>query len=394
MTTVAAIIPAGGSGLRMGADLPKQFLETGGLPVLVHTVKAIQRSSFVNTIIIAVPVEHVDQVWELVRRYELSLVTEVVAGGETRQGSVRAGLDALPDGTDLVVVHDGVRPLVDPELVDACVQKAIETGAAMAAIPVKDTLKKAGGGTVDSTVDRRDLWQAQTPQVATVDSIRKAFDSAAADGFQGTDEASLLERIGVEVSLVIGSEMNIKITSPEDLQLAGLILANGSGEGVAMDHLRIGHGYDVHQLVEGRPLVLGGVDIPHDKGLAGHSDADVLLHALCDAILGAAGIGDIGRHFPDNDPAYKGISSLILLAQVVKKSAAAGFRLVNADVTVVAQEPKLAGYFDEMRDTVSSCMGVDLSCLNFKATTTEQMGFIGRGEGIAAHAVVSLVKSG
>ena len=394
MTTAVAIIPAGGFGRRMGADLPKQFLEVGGLPILVHTVKAVQRSSFIKSIIIAVPADHVDQVWELVSRYDLSLVTGVVVGGATRQDSVQAGLAAVSDGTDLVVVHDGVRPLVDPGLVDACVQKAAETGAAMLAVPVKDTLKKAKGGIVGTTVDRRNLWQAQTPQVAGVATMRRAFDSAVADGFQGTDEASLLERIGVEVSLVMGSDQNIKITRSEDLALAKAFLGKGSGGGMAMGALRVGHGYDAHQLVEGRALVLGGVNIPFDRGLSGHSDADVLLHALCDAILGAAGMGDIGRHFPDSDPAYKGISSLVLLAEVVKKSSEAGFRLGNADMTVIAQEPRLAPYIDKMRENISCCVDIDFSCLNIKATTTEQMGFVGRGEGIAAHAVVSLVTSG
>jgi 2-C-methyl-D-erythritol 4-phosphate cytidylyltransferase/2-C-methyl-D-erythritol 2,4-cyclodiphosphate synthase len=393
MTTVAAIIPAGGSGCRMGTDLPKQFLEVAGMPVLVHTVKAVQRASSIKTIIIAVPADHVDQVWELVDRYDLSLVAKVVAGGLTRQDSVLAGLAVLPDDTDLVVVHDGVRPLIGPDLVEACVQKAAQTGAAMAAVPVKDTLKMAKDGVVATTVDRRGLWQAQTPQVAGLETMRRAFDSAAADGFQGTDEAALLERIGVEVSLVMGSDKNIKITRPEDLELAEAFLGKGLSGGVSMGALRVGHGYDAHQLVEGRVLVLGGVTIPNDRGLSGHSDADVLLHALCDAILGAAGLGDIGRHFPDSDPAYRGISSLILLAEVVKKTSKAGFRLVNADVTVVAQEPRLVPHFDQMTENISRSVGVDVSCLNLKATTTEQMGFVGRGEGIAAHAVVLLASS-
>ncbi|MEN8143231.1 MAG: 2-C-methyl-D-erythritol 2,4-cyclodiphosphate synthase, partial [Thermodesulfobacteriota bacterium] len=300
-------------------------------------------------------------------------------------------LEIVPDKTDLVLVHDGVRPLVTPELIELCVARASDVGAAMAAVPVTDTLKAEDNGRVKYTVDRRGLWQAQTPQVAETALLKKAFARAAAEGFQGTDEASLLERIGVEVSIVPGSERNIKVTRVEDLQLAGAIYSDMHGGGKAMGVFRVGHGFDAHRLVEGRPLVLGGEVIPFDLGLLGHSDADVLVHALCDAILGAAGLGDIGRHFPDKDPAYKDVSSILLLGEVAEKITDQGFRLVNADITVIAQRPKLAPYFPAMLDNLGKALEVDRSCLNLKATTTEQLGFTGRGEGMGAHAVVSLV---
>ncbi|MCK4838983.1 MAG: 2-C-methyl-D-erythritol 4-phosphate cytidylyltransferase [Desulfobulbaceae bacterium] len=392
MTTAAAIIPAGGAGLRMGLDLPKQYLQLANLPILVHTVRALQRSSFIKTIIIVAPAEHLEQTRALVREFDLTLVDQVVSGGRTRQESVWAGLQSVPEGIDLVVVHDGVRPLVDPELVDACVLRAAATGAAMLAIPVKDTLKSVTDDVVGATVDRQGLWQAQTPQVARLALLKEAFAAAAQDGFEGTDEASLLEHIGAEVSVVMGSAINLKVTRVDDLALAAALLGrNREGDG-SVTTLRVGHGYDAHRLVAGRPLVLGGVTIPCEQGLLGHSDADVLLHALADAMLGAAGMGDIGRHFPDTDPAYKGISSLVLLGQVVDKIARQGFGLANADVTVIAQQPKLAPYFSEMLANISQTLGVAPACLNLKATTTEHMGFTGRGEGIAAHAVVSLSK--
>lgn len=392
MTTAAAIIPAGGVGLRMGLDLPKQYLQLADLPILVHTVRALQRSSFIKTIIIVAPAEHLEQTRAMVREYDLALVGQVVCGGQTRQESVFAGLQSVPEGIDLVVVHDGVRPLIDPELVDACVVRAAETGAAMLAVPVKDTLKSVNDEVVGATVDRRGLWQAQTPQVARVELLQKAFVVAAEDGFEGTDEASLLEHIGVEVSVVMGSAANLKVTRVDDLALADALLNRNRAGDDLMIIARVGHGYDAHRLVAGRPLVLGGVNIPYELGLLGHSDADVLLHALADAMLGAAGLGDIGRHFPDNDPAYKGISSLVLLEQVADKIARQGFCLANGDITVIGQQPKLSPYFPEMLARISQALGVALSCLNLKATTTEQMGFAGRGEGIAAHAIVSLSK--
>jgi 2-C-methyl-D-erythritol 4-phosphate cytidylyltransferase/2-C-methyl-D-erythritol 2,4-cyclodiphosphate synthase len=378
----------------MGLDLPKQFLRLAGVPILVHTVRALQQSPYIKTIILVVPAEHLEPTRELVRRHDLAKVGQVVRGGPTRQESVAAGLRLVAEDLDLVLVHDGVRPLVDPRLIDACVRRATVTGAAMLAVPVKDTLKTVVEGLVAATVDRRQLWQAQTPQVARTALLKKAFAAAGKDGFAGTDEASLLERIGVKVSVVMGSAINLKVTRVDDLALAEALLGRNRGGDGSVDISRVGHGYDAHRLVAGRPLVLGGVVIPFELGLLGHSDADVLLHALADAMLGAAGLGDIGRHFPDHDPAYRGISSLVLLGRVAAEIAGRGYRLANADVTVIAQRPKLAPHFPAMLENISRTLGVSGTCLNLKATTTEQMGFAGRGEGIAAHALVSLARIG
>jgi len=229
-------------------------------------------------------------------------------------------------------------------------------------------------------------------QAAETALLKRAFALAAEEGFQGTDEASILERIGAKVSIVQGSEKNIKVTNAEDLKLAEALCEDLKSGDVGMSVFRVGHGFDAHKLVEGRPLVLGGEVIPHDRGLLGHSDADVLVHALCDALLGAAGLGDIGQHFPDSDPAYKGISSIVLLGEVGGKVYRQGFRLINADMTLIAQRPKLSKYFPAMIGNIRNALGVTRSCLNLKATTTEQMGFTGRDEGMAAQAVVCLMK--
>lgn len=374
----------------MGLAAPKQFLTLGGVPLLVHTLKAFHAVPAIQSIILVVPAVHRDSTQRMVADYGLDRVQEVVVGGAERQDSVRAGLAVLPDGIDLVAVHDGARPLVSPQLIEACLDAAAETGAAIAAVPVKDTLKQVTSqGIIDRTIDRQGLWQAQTPQVVAVSLLREAHARAAAANFLGTDEASLLEHFGYPVIVVPGSEKNIKITRPEDLIVAKALLKK-EVQTKTVDELRIGNGYDAHCLVPNRPLVLGGVTIPHDLGLLGHSDADVLTHALCDALLGALGRGDIGRLFPDTDAQFKDILSLRLLEEVMLLVAKDGYRLINADITVLAQRPKLAPHFPAMAKNLCQICRVPPERLNLKATTTEQMGFEGREEGIAAQAVVLL----
>jgi 2-C-methyl-D-erythritol 4-phosphate cytidylyltransferase/2-C-methyl-D-erythritol 2,4-cyclodiphosphate synthase len=392
ITKAAAIIPAGGMGTRMGLETPKQFCLLAGVPLLVHTVRAFAQVADIAAIIVAAPADYVDRTRELLTRHGLPQAT-VVAGGQLRQESVQAGLVRVPPECGLVAVHDGARPLVTPALIAACLAAARQTGAAMAAVPVSDTIKEVTPDRIICrTVDRERLWQAQTPQVVRTDILRKAFAAAAESSFVGTDEASFLELIKQPMTVVQGSEQNIKITRPDDLLLAEAILMQKEENSApsADSPLRIGHGYDAHRLVADRPLVLGGIAIPHTTGLLGHSDADVLTHALCDAILGALGAGDIGRHFPDHDPAFKNISSLKLLAQVIDTAAKEGYALGNADITVVAQEPKLAPHFPAMRAKLATVCRVDQGMINLKGTTTEKMGFTGRKEGIAAHAVVLL----
>ncbi len=393
MSKTIAIIPAGGSGQRMGLPRPKQFYELAGRPILVHTLQAFQDSKSIDEIIVVAPADYLSEVETMVATYALDRVSKVVAGGVTRQDSVRAGVNAAGAGAGYVAVHDGARPFISPELIEACVLRAQETGAALAAVPVRDTLKTVTDeDLVVNTVDRSVLWQAQTPQVVRLDLLQDAYRVSDADGFIGTDEASLLEHVNCPVRVVEGSERNFKITRPEDLRIAEALLMNDSPPDNKKIS-RIGHGYDAHRLVADRPLVLGGVTIPHALGLLGHSDADVLTHALCDAILGAIGEGDIGAHFPDTDPQYKGADSLQLLARVMEIAAEKGYGLGNGDITVIAQKPKLAPHFPAMRAKIAKVCGVSEGMINLKGTTTEKMGFAGREEGIAAHAVVSVLPS-
>ncbi|MHB8772134.1 MAG: 2-C-methyl-D-erythritol 4-phosphate cytidylyltransferase [Syntrophales bacterium] len=393
-----AIVPAGGAGRRMGAAVPKQFLPLAGIPVLVRTLAALQYSSFIDEILVAVPAADIAQVrGDIVAAYGLTKVTTVLAGGAERQDSVGNALRQVPDEIGIVLVHDAVRPFVTPEVIARVVAAAQEHGAAAAGVPVRDTVKRAGeADRVVTTVAREGLWLAQTPQAFHRQVILAAYAQAGREGFVGTDDAALVERMGGAVRMVPGDHDNIKITTPEDLARGEAILgrcASGQqlrGTGGRERGMRIGFGYDSHRLTAGRRLVLGGRVVPHDRGLAGHSDADVLIHAVCDAILGAAGAGDIGRHFPDTDPAYNGIASILLLERVAAIVAAKGCRVLNVDSTVVLERPKLAAYLGEMAANIAGALGIPPSEVSVKAKTNEGMGLVGAGEGAAAFAVVTL----
>jgi 2-C-methyl-D-erythritol 4-phosphate cytidylyltransferase/2-C-methyl-D-erythritol 2,4-cyclodiphosphate synthase len=292
---------------------------------------------------------------------------------------------------DYLIIHDGVRPLVSAAIIENCLKAAIAHGAAITAIPAKDTLKSVLAGTVATTIDRTNLWQAQTPQAMKKNLLEEAYQKAKKENFIATDEASLLENIGCKPAVVMGSAMNIKITHQEDLQAAEAFLREKQMQTGCT--IKIGHGYDAHRLVADRALILGGVSVPHSKGLLGHSDADVVTHALCDALLGAAGLGDIGRHFPDTDPQFKGIDSLRLLRKVMELITRMALRPGNADITIIAQQPKLAAFLGKMQENLAEICLLNKDSLNLKATTTEEMGFTGRQEGIACHAVVTLQKN-
>ena len=369
---VTAVVTAAGSGRRMGTPLPKQFLKIGGKTVLEKAVEPFEASEHVDEIIVVGSSEFLELCTGLCRQF--SKFSRAVAGGKERQDSVRNALNLVEDG--YVLIHDGARPYVDMETIMRVLEAAAGTGAAVAAVPVKDTVRQTrGGDNTDSiTLPRDRLYSVQTPQGFDVALIREAYAAAEGEGFMGTDDGGLAERAGHPVTIVEGSYRNIKITTQEDLPM----------------ETRIGTGFDVHRLTEGRKLVLCGIEIPFEKGLLGHSDADVAVHALMDAMLGAAAMGDIGRHFPDTDDAYKGISSMILLQKVRELIEQEGFRLGNADITIMAQRPKLSPYIEKMRTNIAAVLGMDVGSINVKATTTEKLGFVGRQEGIAAEAVCTI----
>ena len=369
---VTAVVTAAGSGRRMGTPLPKQFLKIGGKTVLEKAVEPFEASEHVDEIIVVGSSEFLELCTGLCRQF--SKFSRAVAGGKERQDSVRNALNLVEDG--YVLIHDGARPYVDMETIMRVLEAAAGTGAAVAAVPVKDTVRQTrGGDNTDSiTLPRDRLYSVQTPQGFDVALIREAYAAAEAEGFLGTDDGGLAERASHPVTIVEGSYRNIKITTQEDLPM----------------ETRIGTGFDVHRLTEGRKLIMCGIEIPFEKGLLGHSDADVAVHALMDAMLGAAAMGDIGRHFPDTDDAYKGISSMILLQKVRELIEQEGFRLGNADITIMAQRPKLSPYIEKMRTNIAAVLGMDAGSINVKATTTEKLGFVGRQEGIAAEAVCTI----
>ena len=381
------VIPAGGIGARFGHDHPKQFLDLAGLPILVRTCRAFLDLESIRCLVVAAPADYLEQTVDLLHTHLPANQRDrlfITAGGPTRQDSVLAGLNKLPAEIGLVLVHDAARPLVDQATILRCLHGAEQFGAVIAAVKVQDTLKKVSdSGVIGKTIDRSDLWQAQTPQAMQRPLLERAFAEAERNQFIGTDEASLLEAAGIPVRVVAGNERNFKITRPEDLQVASALLTTERT-------MKIGHGFDAHRLVAGRKLILGGVTIDYERGLDGHSDADVVAHALTDALLGALGEGDIGRHFPDSDQQYKGIDSLLLLAHVHQLMMTRHYRLGNADLTIVCQRPKLAPHLAAMQANLARCCHVVPQAINIKATTTEKMGYTGRGEGIAAHAVVLL----
>ena len=378
--TCAAVIVAAGSATRM-QGIDKMLVPLAGVPVVLRSVRALAASDCIDSLVIVTRTECMETLRTLCA--EVSKPVTVVAGGASRPESVLAGLAALPEGTELAAIHDGARPLVAQAVIAEAVEAAERCGAAEPAVPVHDTIKQAENGLVRATLERKTLFAVQTPQVFDVKLLKTVLRAAMERGIALTDDCSAVEAAGKPVVLTQGCEENLKITTPVDLTLAEAILKRRKT-------MRIGHGYDVHRLTEGRRLILGGVEIPFERGLDGHSDADVLVHALMDALLGAAGLRDIGVLFPDNDPAYKNISSMLLLDRVMLTLEHAGYAVGNVDVTVLAQRPKLKDYIPVMRENLARAMKIPLDCVNIKATTEEGLGFTGSGEGIACHAVCLL----
>jgi 2-C-methyl-D-erythritol 4-phosphate cytidylyltransferase/2-C-methyl-D-erythritol 2,4-cyclodiphosphate synthase len=390
-----AIVPAAGRGERFAAAapqrIPKQYAPLLGRSVLEWSLRALLNEPRIHGIVVVLAPG--DERWpEAAQRLNSSKLLTAI-GGAQRQDSVMNGLEHLASRAaddDWVMVHDAARPCLSSSdiaaLADALEQHppaAAYAGAVLAA-PIVDTVKRESSSGLQ-TVDRAGLWRALTPQAFSFAALRRALQDAARAGVAVTDEAQAMERIGIRASLVAGSPFNIKVTRVEDLSVAAGILKMGESS-----QMRIGHGTDVHAFGAGDHVVLGGVNIPHAQGIVAHSDGDVVIHALCDALLGALGDGDIGQHFPDSDPRYRGADSRVFLRVVAERMQAAGMHLVNADITVLAEAPRIGAHRRAMAENLAADLKVAAQVINIKATTTERLGFIGRNEGLAAMASVLL----
>ncbi len=374
---VSAIIAAGGRGLRFGGASPKQLLTLGGRPILARSVDAFVACDVISEIVVALPPDLAAAPPSYLEQRGKPVT--IVVGGDERRASVANAFARVSDRADVVVIHDAARPLVSDDLIRRTVTAASEVGAAIAALRAHDTVKQTNAeGTITATLPRDRIYLAQTPQAFRVSVLR---DALRLDG-QATDEAMLAERAGHTVRVVEGDPRNFKITTPDDLTMAEHLTA-----GTRPPALRIGNGYDLHRLVAGRPLILGGVRIPFEKGLEAHSDGDAICHAVTDAVLGAAGAGDIGRHFPDTDPAWKNADSIELLRRASGVVRDAGYAIVNVDVVVIAQKPKLAPHVETIRGKLAGALGCDASQVSVKGKTNEGVDSMGAGESIAVHAV-------
>lgn len=375
---LAALILAAGSGTRFGSVRPKQFVELGGMPMVARAARAFARHRRIDRVLLVGPVE------DLAAACPDFPKAGLVAGGSTRQESARAGLEALAaDPPDGVLIHDAARPLVPARVIDA-VCDALTGGAeaVLPALPVTDTLKRAADGIVTGTVPREGLWRVQTPQGFRFAPILAAHRAHAGQSL--TDDGAVAEAAGMRVCLVAGAEENLKVTTPDDLARAEALL------GASLTP-RVGTGFDVHRFAPDRALMLCGIRVPHSVGLAGHSDADVGIHALCDAIYGALAEGDIGTQFPPSDAMWKDADSALFLQHASERVAARGGRIAHADITLICERPRIAPHAAAMRERLAALMGIAAAAVSVKATTTERLGFAGRGEGIAAQAVVTVL---
>lgn len=380
-----AVLLAAGNSTRMGGSRSKVLEELGGRPALCRSLEVLDRCPLIGEICLVCREQDRGDMLPLTSG--LNTPVRVVPGGAQRQDSVEQGVEALTGPWEYVAIHDGARPLVTEEVLAAVCRDAMAHGAATAAVPSKDTCKLAdGAGFVAATPARDRLWAVQTPQAFSLALYREALGKARAAGQSYTDDCQLIEAAGGSVKLTMGDYRNIKLTTPEDLLAARAYLGGEGGKKT----VRIGYGYDVHRLVEGRKLILAGVDVPFEKGLLGHSDADVIAHAVADALLGAAALGDIGHLFPDTDPHYAGADSLKLLAEVCRLLREKGFSIGNIDATLLAQRPKIAPHISRMRENLAEACGVAVGQVSVKATTEERLGFTGREEGMAASAVCLL----
>ena len=386
---LTAVILAAGSSTRMGGKVKKQMLPIFGKTVLWRTLFAFEACELVDSVVLAVHKDDIEYISDKVAP-EFKKVKKVIAGGDTRAESARLSFEALPEETTHIAVHDGARCLITPEMISMVARQAFDEGAATAGSYVTDTVKLlSDDGAVEKTIPREKVFMASTPQIFETEVYKKALLSTT-NACKITDDNMMVEALGVKISAVDLGKENIKITTPSDIELAEYILSKR--EKKTMAEIRVGHGYDVHRFVAERKLVLGGVEIPYELGLLGHSDADVLTHAIMDSLLGAASLGDIGRHFPDSDEKYRGISSIELLRRVKALLEDKGYIINNIDATLVMQRPKIAEYVDEMICNISKALNISSGQVNIKATTEEKLGFTGSGEGAAAHAVALVAK--
>jgi 2-C-methyl-D-erythritol 4-phosphate cytidylyltransferase / 2-C-methyl-D-erythritol 2,4-cyclodiphosphate synthase len=380
MSTTCALIVAAGRGTRVGGAIPKQYLPLGGASVLRHAVAAFATHPRIGAVQVVIREE--DR-----RIFDEAMVSlpmlPPVPGGAERQDSVRLGLEALvPHDPGRVLIHDGARPFPDPALIDRVIDALDDAPAAIPALPLGDTLKRIADGRVRETVDRAQLWRAQTPQGFHFKAILAAHRAAA--GHVLTDDAAVAEAAGMAPLVVLGSEDNLKVTTAQDLASAERLLAARIGD------IRVGQGFDVHGFGPGDHVMICGIAVPHDRSLVGHSDADVGLHALTDALLGAIGAGDIGMHFPPAEPRWRGAASDQFLAHAAALVRETGGEIAGVDVTVICERPKIAPHRAHMVERVAGILGISPARVSVKATTTERLGFTGRGEGIAAQAVATV----
>ena len=378
--SLAMVIVAAGSGQRLGGGVPKQYRPLAGRPLLRRTLDACLASERVEHVVCVIDPDH-RALYDVAVPPDSRLLPPV-PGGASRQASVKAGLDALADrGVAVVLIHDAARPFLTPGLIERIAEAAEPGTGALPGLRVSDTLSREEDGLLTSTVARENLWRAQTPQGFSYADITAAHERADADAF--TDDAGLARAAGLNVRLVEGDARNVKITTSEDFAMAEAALA--------FPDIRVGHGYDTHRLVDGDRVWLCGVHLPHDRALDGHSDADVGLHALTDALLATVGAGDIGDHFPPSDPQWRGTASHVFLSKAVEIVGASGGRITHADVTLVCEAPKIGPHRDAMRERMADILGIEVSRVSVKATTNEERGFVGRNEGIVALATATVV---
>ncbi len=375
LSFAGAVIVAGGLGKRMGR--PKQMLPLAGVPVLVRAVKAFEKIPCVKQIVVVTSPE----IQEILKKYFSHLT--FARPGQTRLGSVINGVQALDSRVQAIAVHDGARPLVSSEAALRCLRRGYTEEAAVLAVPVKDTIKQVRAGAVERTLERNALWAAQTPQCYRAHVLRRALDKFG-HLQDATDESQLVERLGVSVKIETSDYQNLKITTPEDLVMAEAFLSSGA-------KLRTGFGFDLHRMAQDRKFIIGGVEIPHQKGFVGHSDGDVVLHAICDAILGALCLGEIGLLYPPSDPTIKGIDSKEIAARVLQIVSENDAQIVHMDVTLVTQEPKISPHYPVVRASLAKIFNMDEKDVSFKSKSHEHVGEIGRGEAAMCHAVVTLM---